>query len=81
MEQFSKEIVVGKENRLFLFRKIENANGTKFFIVSKDADKKPIAFNLRQNPHDTNWKLVPGSLRWLYQIEEELSDAILETME
>lgn len=80
MEQFSKALVVGNENRLFLFRKIENTNGVKFFITSEDDNQKPIAFNLKQNPHGTNWKLVPGSLRWLYQIEEALSDAIEETI-
>ncbi len=81
MAQFSKTIAVGKENRLFLFKRMENTQGIKFFITSTDADQKPVAFSLRQNPHGTNWKLVPGSLRWLYQIEEELSDAIIETIE
>jgi hypothetical protein len=79
MDQFSKTITVGKEKRLFQFTRMENANGVKFFITSKDSDQKPIAFSLRQNQHGDNWKLVPGSLRWLYAIEEQLSDAIIET--
>lgn len=79
MEQFSKIIPVGKENRLFRFEKIENTNGIKFFITSKDSNQKPIAFSLKQNEHGLNWKLLPGSLRWLYEIEEQLSDAILES--
>ena len=79
MDQFSKAIIIGKEKRLFQFTRMENANGVKFFITSKDANEKPIAFSLRQNRYDVNWRLAPGSLRWLYAIEEKLSDAIIET--
>jgi hypothetical protein len=79
MSQFSKTIAVGTEERLFQFTRIENTNGVKFFITSKDLSQKPISFSLRQNEHGLNWKLVPGSLRWLYDIEQELSDAITET--
>lgn len=78
MDQFSKTIVVEKQKRLFQFSRIENANGVKYFITSTDADEKPVAFSLRQNRYDEHWKLVPGSLRWLYAIEEKLSDAINE---
>lgn len=81
MDQFSKTIAVGKEIFLFQFRKIENTNGVKFFITSKDGNQKPISCSLKQNEHGLNWKLIPGSLRWLYGIEDELSDAILETRE
>jgi len=78
MDRFIKEILVGNESRLFVFTKMENTNGVKFFITSNDDNKKPISFSLVQK-EDANWKLVRGSARWLYSIEEELSDAILET--
>jgi len=78
MERFSKKIIVGEENRLFEFTRIINANGVKFFIKSTDANQKPIAFSLKQNQHGTDWKLIPGSMRWLYEIEEDLSNAIIE---
>jgi hypothetical protein len=77
MDRFIKEILVGNESRLFVFTKMENTNGVKFFITSHDEDKKPISFSLVKKESD--WKLVRGSARWLYSIEEELSDAILET--
>ena len=78
MERFSKEIKVGNETRLFQFTRLQNFNGVKFFITSVDENQKPISFSLRQKDGDT-WKLVAGSQRWLYSIEEELSNAIIET--
>ena len=78
MERFTKEITVGNENRLFEFERRENVNGVKFFITSKDEKKKPISFSLKRAV-ENKWKLMPGSLRWLYDIESQLSDAILDT--
>ncbi|RYZ61815.1 MAG: hypothetical protein EOO14_03965 [Chitinophagaceae bacterium] len=75
MDQFTKEIIVGQEARLFAFTRMENVNGVKFFITSKDEKKKAISFSLIR-AKDNNWKLIPGSLRWLYAIEAQLSDAI-----
>ena len=80
MESFKKEIIVNNETRLFEFSKMKNMNGVKFFITSKDSNQKPIAFSLKQTDRG-NWKLTPGSLRWLYDIETELSDAIIETQQ
>jgi hypothetical protein len=78
MERFKKEILVNNESRTFEFTRMKNMNGIKFFVTSKDAEQKPIAFSLIQGS-DGNWKLLRGSLRWLYAIESELSDAILDT--
>lgn len=78
MERFTKEIEVGNKLRLFVFTRMENLNGVKFFITSVDENKKPIAFSLRRGKEDT-WKLQPGSLRWLYAIEDQLADAIVDT--
>ena len=79
MEQFSKQIKIGKESRLFQFKKIEDANGVKFFITSGHLAKDAFAFSMKQNKYDAGWKLVPGSQRWLYEIEETLADAIAST--
>jgi hypothetical protein len=78
MDKFVKEIAVGNELRSFAFTRMENVNGVKFFITSQDEKKKPISFSLVRAKED-NWKLNPGSLRWLYGIESELSDAIRDT--
>lgn len=78
MEKFTKEIAVGSETRVFEFTMIRNYSGVKFFITSRDANDKPISFSLRQKGKSV-WKLIPGSSRWLYEIENELSDAIVET--
>lgn len=78
MERFTKEIEVGNEMRSFEFKRMENVNGVKFFITSKDEKKKPISFSLRRGV-ENKWKLMPGSLRWLYDIESQLSDAIQDT--
>ena len=78
MERFTKAIVVGYENRSFVFQRMENVNGVKFFITSQDEKNKPIAFSLKRGVEKT-WKLMPGSLRWLYSIESQLSDAIIDT--
>lgn len=78
MEQFSKEITVGKEKRLFHFTRLKNVNGVKFFITSHDEAKKAISFSLTERDN-ADWKLLPGSARWLYAIETQLSDAILDT--
>ena len=75
MERFSKELAVGNENRLFEFTRMENVNGVKFFITSKDENKKAICFSLTR-AKENSWKLNPGSLRWLYALETQLSDAI-----
>jgi len=77
VDRFNKQIAVGKETRTFEFTLMRNANGAKFFVTSKDENKKPISFSLKQN--DSDWKLVPGSLRWLYDIESQLADAIIDT--
>jgi hypothetical protein len=77
MDRFTKEIAVGNEMRVFEFSRLRNFNGVKFFVTSKDENNKPIAFSLRQ--HDAEWKLTPGSLRWLYDIESELSDSVIQT--
>lgn len=53
---------------------MHNVNGVKFFVTSTDEKKKPISFSLKQR--DAEWKLLPGSLRWLYAIEPQLADAI-----
>jgi len=79
MERFIKEITVNNESRVFEFSRIKNMNGVKFFIISKDSKQKPIAFSLRESG-EGNWKLTPGSLRWLYDIERELSNAIRERL-
>ena len=77
MERFKKDISVNTEPRAFEFNKMKNMNGVKFFVTSTDAERKPIAFSLEQTD-EGKWKLFPGSLRWLYEIESELSDAILQ---
>ena len=79
MEQFSKQIKCGKETRLFLFKRIEDTNGVKFFITSGHMTKDAFACSMKQNKYDSDWKLVPGSHRWLYSIEDVLSDAIEDT--
>ena len=76
MERFQKEILVGDESRLFEFTMMKNVNGVKFFVTSKDEKKKPISFSLKQK--ESIWKLMPGSLRWLYAIEGEPADAIAD---
>lgn len=78
MEQFTKEIAVGKEIRQFAFTRMENVNGVKFFVTSKDENKKAISFSLMRRKED-GWKLLPGSQRWLYEIESQLADAIVDT--
>ena len=78
MNRFTKKLAVGNETREFVFTRMENTNGVKFFITSTDANRKPISLSLRQQDYAI-WKLVPGSLRWLYDIEQDLSDAIVET--
>ena len=78
MERFSKRITVGSEQRLFEFTRMENINGVKFFITSVDEKKKPFSFSVRRKDGNS-WALLPGSQRWLYEIEEELSNAIVET--
>lgn len=78
MNEFTKEIAVGNENRLFVFTRRENVNGVKFFITSTDEKNKPISFSLSRARED-HWKLMAGSLRWLYAIESQLSDAIRDT--
>jgi hypothetical protein len=75
---FSKEIAVGNENRLFVFTRMENVNGVKFFVTSQDEKMKPISFSLTRGKEDS-WKLMAGSLRWLYAIEEQLGEAIRDT--
>lgn len=77
MEKFNKEITVEQETRVFEFTQMQNVNGVKFFVTSKDKNKKPISFSLTQK--DADWKLTPGSLRWLYTIEDELAGAIVST--
>jgi hypothetical protein len=78
MERFKREITVNNEVRVFQFTRMTSMSGIKFFITSTDSNQKPIAFSLKQTDRG-NWKLTPGSLRWLYDIETELSDAIIET--
>jgi len=77
MDRFRKEINVDKEPRLFEFVRIKNMSGVKFFITSIDSQQKPIACSLKETEEGKR-KLVPGSLRWLYDIEGELSNVIRE---
>lgn len=79
MNQFSKKISIGKETRLFQFTRMQNTNGVKFFITSHDMNQKAFSCSMRQNSYASDWKLIPGSQRWLYEIEGDLSNAILET--
>ena len=79
MNQFSKKIAIGKTTRLFQFTRMANTNGVKFFITSFDLNEKAFSFSMKQKEYGTDWKLIPGSQRWLYEIEEDLSDAIIET--
>jgi hypothetical protein len=78
MDRFKKEITVDNEARVFVFSKMKNMSGVKFFIISTDSNQKPISFSLKETS-EGKWKLTPGSLRWLYDIEGELSNAITET--
>lgn len=78
MDRFTKKITIGNESKSFEFQRMENVNGVKFFITSQDEKKKPISFSLKLGI-DNKWKLMPGSLRWLYEIESQLSDAIVDT--
>jgi len=79
MDQFSKQIAIGKTTRVFQFTRIENTNGEKFFITSSDLNEKAFSFSMKQNQYTSDWKLNPGSQRWLYELEEVLSDAIVAT--
>ncbi|RYZ45112.1 MAG: hypothetical protein EOO14_26185 [Chitinophagaceae bacterium] len=78
MNQFSKEIKVGKQKRMFHFNRLQNTNGVKFFITSHDEAMNAISFSVKENDQD-EWKLFPGAARWLYAIESQLSDAIVDT--
>ena len=78
MERFSKRLTIGKETRLFQFTQVKNFSGLKFFITSVDENKKPFSFSVKRKDGNS-WRLLPGSPRWLYDIEEELSNAIVET--
>ena len=78
MERFSKQITLGDEQRLFEFTRLENINGVKFFITSVDENKKPFSFSVKRKDGN-HWKLMPGAQCWLYEIEDELSNAITET--
>jgi hypothetical protein len=78
VNNFTKEIAVGTEQKLFVFTRMENVNGVKFFITTTDETKKPIAFSLTRGK-ENSWKLMAGSLRWLYAIEDQLADAIRDT--
>jgi hypothetical protein len=78
MERFSKQITVGDGQRVFEFTRMENVNGVKFFITSFDENQRPFSFSLKRK-EGNSWKLVPGSQRWLYEIEDQLSNAIVET--
>ena len=78
MESFKKEITINSETRVFEFLRMKNMSGVKFFVTSKDSNQKHIAFSLKEKG-EGNWKLIPGSLPWLYKIENELSNAILDT--
>ena len=75
MEQFNKAIKVGTEDKDFFFKKMTNIEGTKYFITTIDEKKKPISFSMKRSK-DGEWALTPGSLRWLYDIKNELSTAI-----
>jgi hypothetical protein len=77
VERFSKQIAVGDKSMMFEFTRLKNANGVKFFITSKDQNDRPFAFSLI--PKEQSWKLMPGSPRWLYTIEGQLIEAILNT--
>jgi hypothetical protein len=77
MDRFKKEITINNEPKVFEFNRMKNMSGVKFFITSTDLKQKPIAFSLTETG-EGNWKLTPGSLRWLYDIEIELSNAIRE---
>lgn len=66
-----------EKTRLFQFKKIEDTNGLKFFITSGHLAKDAFACSMKQNKYDAEWKLVPGSHRWLYEIEPILADAIV----
>lgn len=78
MERFNKSISIGEETRLFQFTKMQNMEGVKFFITSFDLKNKPISFSMKKNKLG-DWALTPGSLPWLYEITEELQEAILES--
>jgi hypothetical protein len=78
MEQFQKEIMVGAAQRQFYFKKLTYVEGVKFFITSVDEKNRPISFSMKKNKHGL-WSLTPGSLRWLYDINGQLADAITES--
>ena len=77
MDRFSKKIAVGDHMQLFEFTRMQNINGIKYFVTSKCIEGKLFSFSLTEKDSHI-WKLHPGSLRWLYDIESELSDAIEE---
>jgi hypothetical protein len=77
MDRFRKEILVDNEKRMFEFNRKRDMSGVKYFITSFDSNQKPVGFSLKQSEKTGDWKLIPGSVRWLYVIEAELSDAIL----
>lgn len=63
---------------MFYFNRLQNTQGVKFFITSHNEEKKAISFSVKEN-EQAEWKLFPGAARWLYTIESQLSDAIVET--
>ena len=77
MDRFSKQIAIGNKTLKFEFTRMKNAIGTKFFITSKDENDKAFSFSLI--PKENAWKLMPGSPRWLYGIEGQLVEAIMDT--
>lgn len=77
MDEFQKEIAVGAALRRFYFKKLTNAEGVKFFITTVNEKNRPISFSMKKNKEGL-WSLTPGSLRWLYDINKELADTIIE---
>ena len=69
--------MVGAATRRFYFKQMTNTEGVKFFITSIDEKNKPISFSMKKNK-DRQWSIQPGALRWLYDINRDLADAITE---
>lgn len=80
MKSFTKRVRVEDGIYEFVFHRIYTVKGTGFYVCVADQNKRSHFFNMEQSPE--GWRIINAPMvpRWIMNVEQELSNAILEEL-
>jgi hypothetical protein len=79
MYAFEKQIVVDGHQYAFHFHPVIYPYGNKYFVQINPDGRDAVSFEMKQQ-HPGKWVAIQPAPSWVTGIQDQLSDAIVETI-